>query len=221
MDPFPLDFLFPRRCLGCGKVGFYFCQDCQESLKPVIHQICPVCERPSIGGATHPGCQTKFSLDGLTSIFAYENLARKAIKTLKYQFVSDLAESLVEVSITNFEFSLEGILIPVPLFSKRTRWRGFNQAEVLGKILARKLRLGFNPQVLRRSRPTLPQTELSGEVRRQNVAQAFKIIDKRAIKGKSLVLFDDVWTTGATLKSSGLALKGAGAEKVWGLTLAR
>jgi len=133
-----------------------------------------------------------------------------------------LAESLMEIASRNFNFLVEeGIVIPVPLSSQRTNWRGFNQAELLGKIFARKKNLGFNHRVVERVINNPPQVGLDVGQREVNVEDIFRVVDRRLIKDKVLVVFDDVWTTGATLKSCGKILKREGARQVWGLTLAR
>jgi len=217
-----LDFLFPRRCLGCGQWGQYFCKNCIKRLKQIEKQICPVCQRPAINGKTHPRCQTKYSLDGLVSIFAYEGIIKQAIGKLKYKFITDLAEELIRLTSKHMSYPKSSILIPVPLHSRRQRWRGFNQAELLGKILAEKFNWQVRTDILVRHKHTKPQVDLKGKERKNNIRGAFKITPKAKIKNlKKVWLFDDVWTTGSTLRECGQVLKRAGVRKVWGLTLAR
>jgi len=227
-----LDFLFPKKCLGCSKVGGYFCSDCLNLVSLDPERICPVCERPSIGGQTHPGCLTSTSLDGLTSIFAYKGIIKKGIGKLKYRFVSDLASDLVEIFLascgedkTFSDFCLEKhpVLVPIPLHPKREKWRGFNQSALLGKMIAKNLNLDFVPDLLRRTKNTKSQIKLSEKERKLNIKDAFGISPnyQLPITNYSILLFDDVWTSGATLKEAARILKRAGAKKVWGLTLAR
>lgn len=225
-----LDFLFPRRCLGCGKWGQYFCQKCLKKIKLIERQICPICKKPAVKGKTHPRCQTKYSLNGLISIFVYEGIIKEAISKLKYEFITDLAEELIELSVehlSNHKSSIinlkSSVLIPVPLHVRRQRWRGFNQAEFLGKILARKLGWHVRMDVLIRHKYTRPQVNLKGRERRKNIRGAFKISpnSKFLIRNSRFIIFDDVWTTGSTLRECGQVLKRAGAKEVWGLTLAR
>jgi len=227
-----LDFLFPKKCLGCSKVGGYFCSDCLNLVSLDPERICPVCERPSIGGQTHPGCLTSTSLDGLTSIFAYKGIIKKGIGKLKYRFVSDLASDLVEIFLascgedkTFSDFCLEKhpVLVPIPLHPKREKWRGFNQSALLGKMIAKNLNLDFVPDLLRRTKNTKSQIKLSEKERKLNIKDAFGISPnyQLPIINYSILLFDDVWTSGATLKEAARILKRAGAKKVWGLTLAR
>jgi ComF family protein len=237
-----LDLIFPKKCLGCKKTGGYFCSDCLNLISLKDNRICPVCLKPSVGGFTHPRCRTPQSLDGLTAVFAYKGLMKKAIQRLKYKFISDLASDLIEVFLSfcgeDKAFvhycsprggALRGrqekvIFVPVPLHPTRKRWRGFNQAELLGKMIASNLGLTFLPDLLVRVKKTKPQVELEKEERKKNIKGAFKLNqDHRPsiINHSSFILFDDVWTSGATLKEAGKVLKRTGAKKVWGLTLAR
>lgn len=222
-----LDFLFPRRCLGCGQWGRYFCQNCLKIIKPIEKQICPVCEKPAISGKTHAKCQTRYSLDGLTSIFLYEGAIKEAITKLKYKFVTDLAEELISLSFKRlssyFVFHTSYILVPVPLHPRRQRWRGFNQAELLGQMLAGKFDWQVRSDILLRHRHTKPQTELKGKERKENIKGAFRIKknSKFIIPNSRFIIFDDVWTTGSTLRECGQVLKRAKARQAWGLTIAR
>jgi len=217
-----LDFLFPRRCLGCGQWGKYFCQECLKKIKLIERQICPVCKKLAIGGKTHPRCQTKYSLNGLVSIFTYQGIIKKAIGKLKYKFITDLAEELIGLTSKHMSYPKSSILIPVPLHPRRQRWRGFNQAELLGRMLAEKYGWRVQTNLLVRYKHTKPQVDLKGKERKRNIRGAFKITPKAKIKNlKKVWLFDDVWTTGSTLRECGQVLKRAGAKEVWGLTLAR
>jgi ComF family protein len=193
--------------------------------------ICPLCSKGSPGGLTHPGCRRPQGLDGLTAVFAYRGIIQKAIKKLKYKFIYDLGEDLVELFLSfcgedkafvNFCLNPEVYLVPIPLHPVRLKWRGFNQAELLGKMIAKNLDLPFWPDLLTRVKLTRPQIELNKEERETNIKGAFSVGDKGAAYPRpSVLLFDDVWTSGATLKEAAKVLKRAGAQKVWGLTLAR
>ncbi len=248
-----LDFLFPRRCLGCGKTGGYFCSDCLNLVSLDRERICPVCERPSIGGQTHPGCLTSTTLDGLTSIFAYKGIIKKGIAKLKYRFVSDLATDLVEVFLAScgedktfsaFCLKEHPVLVPIPLHPKREKWRGFNQSALLGKMIAENLGIDFSSDLLLRIKNTRPQIELKEKARQKNIKGAFSVNPRATqeslqsyptvcvshnqcqsrpitVMPSNVLLFDDVWTSGATLKEAARILKRAGAKIVWGLTLAR
>ncbi|PIU02119.1 hypothetical protein COT66_01910 [Candidatus Shapirobacteria bacterium CG09_land_8_20_14_0_10_49_15] len=225
-----LDLLFPRRCLGCGRSGNYFCAACLNRLLLQPERICPICSQFSPGGLAHPGCRQKNSLDGLTSIFRYEGLIKKAIKKLKYKFITDLAADLTEALVSFcgedkifVNACRQAILVPIPLHSSRLRWRGFNQAALLGKMIAQNLDLKFMPDLLIRQKKTTPQFERDKKARYENLKGAF-VVNKDSsfmIQDSSFMIFDDIFASGATLNEAAKTLKQAGARQVWGLALAR
>lgn len=229
-----LDILIPKRCVGCGKIGAYFCRNCRAAIKVIksYEPICPVCEKPAIGGYTHPRCQTRYALDGLTSFFHYDGLIRKAVKSVKYRLVSDLTKEFI-LLIPNVEIPLQQgtVLIPIPLHLRRQHDRGFNQAEVLGKELIKRLpaseaglRISMRTDILRRVRETVPQVAMKKrEARLKNMEGIFGLdiqgLSHRRIE--AVLLFDDVFTTGATMRSAANILKRAGVKFVWAVTMAR
>jgi len=227
-----LDLLFPKVCVGCGKWGSYFCPQCIQNI--VQHDlICPQCKRVAIGGATHPGCRRKYNLDGLWSLGAYQNPLKPAIQKLKYKFVSDLGITLVDLMIEYWakyqpqfleeikkDRGVGWVVIPVPLHSKRQKWRGFNQSALLGQILSKNLGLGYQ-EALKRIKYTKPQVGLKGWDRKVNIKNAFVLNSTFLNHKSSILLIDDVWTTGSTLKECCYVLKKGGAKKVWAITLAR
>jgi len=194
--------------------------------------ICPVCECPAIGGATHPGCRTRYTLDGLTSFFRYDGIVRKAVKALKYRFVSDLARefiSLVPLDLfsnhkTIQQYNNSYILVPIPLHSSRFRERGFNQAEVLGRLLSERLHIPSRTDILCRKKKTIPQVEMkTRELRLTNMNNVFQINQKamKQYNNLTIILIDDVFTTGATMRSAANILKRNGVKFVWAVTMAR
>lgn len=222
-----LDFIFPRRCVSCNKIGRYFCIKCISQIKFIDRQICPVCSHHAIDGATHPRCRTRYSLDGLTSIFRYDGIIRRAVKSIKYRFVSDLSKEFIslipssffQLIISNYQSS---ILIPIPLHISRFRFRGYNQAEVLSRIFSQRLNIPIQTDILKRIRKTIPQVEMKNrEKRLKNMDGVFAVnnLTMKQLSNVTILLFDDVYTTGATLRSAANILKRAGAKKVWGITL--
>jgi ComF family protein len=244
-----LDFIFPKRCVGCEKIGKYFCDRCISKIRIIQtnEAICPVCEKPAIDGATHPKCKTKYTIDGLTSFFRYDGVAKKGIKAVKYRFVSDLAEEFVDhipqsllkqipdplrrsVSEASQVGNDKNIFIPIPLHSSRLRYRGFNQAEVLGKYLSLRLHIPMKTNILYRTKKTIPQVEMRDRKQRlKNMDRVFSIHDSCLPAGTALfnihnsniILFDDVFTTGATMRAAAGILKHHGVQSVWGVTMAR
>jgi ComF family protein len=161
-------------------------------------------------------------LDGLICLFYYTTPVKEIIHELKYRFVRDLQAALaVEIRgasvLKKVDFD-SFTLVPVPLSQARQLWRGFNQAEIIGKNIAKQLKVPFAPEVLKKTKETKPQAKLARAERLRQVAGVFKASPE--ISGRNFLLFDDVWTTGATMKAAAAALKRKGAVKVWGLALA-
>lgn len=227
-----LDLVFPKFCVGCGKFGTYFCLKCVQNI-PQADLICPSCERASIGGKAHPLCHRRYSLEGLWSLGVYQDPLRKALQKLKYKFVKDIVLVLVDIMVEYWaKFSPEvleeikkdrgegWVIVPVPLHSKRQKFRGFNQSAEIGKLLASKLGLRYE-EVLKRIKYTKPQVGLESWERKKNIKDAFSLDPKCLIHNSKFLILDDVWTTGSTLKECCFVLKKAGAKKVWAVTLAR
>jgi ComF family protein len=171
-------------------------------------------------------------LDLARSYGVYTGPLRGLILQFKFQRRERFGARLGELLATPWKSLGElaaPLLVPVPLHPSRKRERGFNQAEVLARGLARKLgKEGTNSQAvrvetrcLRRVRPTPPQTGLSLAARRENVRGVFAVDRTDAIRDRVVVLIDDVMTTGATLSACAAPLKRVGASQVLGLTLAR
>lgn len=197
-----LEFLFPKKCLGCKKSGKYFCEECLKTVRK----------------------NDQASLYG-TSLFQYQGIIKTAIKALKYQFLTDIKEELTELMDRGLndeqlqEFlELKPGVQAMPLWWKRENWRGFNQAEILAKIVAKKFNLK-RIDCLKKVKETKPQADLSRKERLLNVKNIFKI--KPGKLPEAILIVDDVWTTGATMNEAIKTLKKTGVRQVWGLTLAR
>ncbi|MDP1722428.1 MAG: ComF family protein [Candidatus Gottesmanbacteria bacterium] len=225
-----LDLIFPKRCLTCWRFGKYFCDRCASTIRTIgtSETICPICERPAIGGITHPRCQSNYSLDGLTSIFRYDGIIKKAVKSLKYRRVTDLAREFMALIPPSFSSEVtklrtnEAFLIPIPLHISRLRDRGFNQAEVLGRLLVDRLQIPIRMDILKRVKKTTPQVEMKDRKERlQNMKDVFSMNHLAIQPSSHIILFDDVFTTGATMMVAGETLKRAGARFVWAVTMAR
>lgn len=227
-----LDIFFPKCCVGCNKTGIYFCSNCIQGIKQT-DLVCPFCERLSLGGVVHPICIRKYGLDGLWSLGVYEDPLKKAVQKLKYKFIIELAEVLIDITLEYWAkyqpFLLDQIkknkgegwvITAVPLHKNRQNLRGFNQSSLLGRLLAKKTGLNYQ-ELLVRVKNTKQQAKLPSHLRKQNIKNAFILATNDLRSATSVILVDDVWTTGSTLKECCLVLKKGGAKKVWGLTLAR
>jgi len=222
-----LDLFFPINCLACNRDGKYICEACLGKVK-TPRAVCPECLRFSIDGKTHTKCLQPQGLNGLISLWQYGGVIRKAILVLKYKFAYQISEVLSEeaariVRTRNYQFLIHSsfVLVPVPLYWLRKNRRGFNQSELIGRNLARNLGWHYSPDLLIRRQMRVPQTELKREERLTNIHGIFALNPKSNLQNATYILFDDVWTTGATLKEAAKVLKRAGIKKIWGLTLAR
>lgn len=218
-----LDLMFPKRCVVCGRFGDYFCREDAEKITSA-KSFCPVCQKGAVGGTTHAKCKTKLSLDGLICIFDYATPIKELIHEMKYQFVQDL-QTVVYKELAKMKqldrYDFRGFeLVPVPLHKKRENWRGFNQTEILGKLVAKRLKVTIRTEGLAKVKETKPQVELKRKERLKQMSGAFVLEPSVNITGKKFIIFDDVWTTGATLKAATRVLKRKGAEKVWGIAFA-
>ena len=217
-----LDLLLPRRCLGCGRMGAYFCTDCLPKLQRIGH-ACPLCARPLderhaalCEGILPPG------LDGLASAFVFEGIIREAVHQFKYNNLKDIAPAL---SRFMFEQMLAAgivadMIVPVPLHASRLKERGYNQTELLSRHLSHLSGLPAESRLLVRVKPGAPQAKSARvEERRANVGGAFICYNK--FQGGTVLLLDDVATSCSTLSATAMALKAAGVKRVLGLTIAR
>lgn len=195
-----LDFLFPKYCLECGKVGKYICAECFKKVR--------------LG----------YLNNNNYSIFRYEGVIRKAIISLKYKFAYDIADELVEVCTQKLKVNKfrNMTLIPIPLHKHRENWRGFNQAEVIGEKLAKLMGWKFIPDLLIRNKNTSSQVNLKGFERRKNLAGVFSVCSSYIqYTTYNILIFDDVCTTGSTINEAKRVLLEAGFKNIYSLTIAR
>ena len=219
-----LDFLFPRRCVGCSREGDLLCYSCRQQLPKIMPPLCPRCGRTQSSGILCPSCVAwRAEIDSIRSPFRFEGLIREAIHQLKYRNLRALAVPLAQLLHDYLVASpVHGeVLVPVPLHPKRLRERGYNQSSLLTRELGKLINLPVVDDCLIRQKYAPPQARTSNvDERLSNVAGAFTCRDQR-LKGKQILLVDDVSTSGATLDACAGALKAAGAASVRGLVLAR
>jgi competence protein ComFC len=219
-----VDSFFPRRCVGCGKVGGFLCPECLGKLPRLLPPLCPNCGRSQASGIVCPDCRQRTTeLDGIRSLFRFDEVIRKAIHQLKYRNLKAISPCLAELLADYLRSNpLPGeALVCVPLHPQRLRERGYNQSSLLAGELGKRVDLPVIENCLIRVKQAQPQVRaVDVEERRRNVVDAFVCRDER-VSGERIILIDDVCTSGATLESCAIALKSKGATSVWGLTLAR
>lgn len=229
-----LDWLYPRNCVHCGKPApdplMHLCWDCLSDVPRVEPPFCSICGDPVAGDVQHDytcfSCSRETpAFDRARSALRYDGAAGSALRGLKYNgalwAAPDLASLLAALVRAEFSAVAFDVITAVPLFPARLRDRGFNQSALLGRALGRVLRLPFREHLLRRVRPTATQTGLTAPRRTANVRGAFRIGLLARPEGSSVLLVDDVMTTGATVNACARALKKGGAQSVHVVTVAR
>jgi ComF family protein len=147
----------------------------------------------------------------------------EAIQRFKYHRSLSTGKALAALGAMHFplESQYYDLIVPVPLHPERLRWRGFNQSLILSRAIGSAQKIEVDPFLLERTRPTVPQTQLSESERRANVSGAFAVLAPERLKRKRVLLVDDVYTSGATAEECARALCRAGAQVVDVFTLAR
>lgn len=225
-----VDFVFPIKCLDCGKRVRYICKACLNKVTKA-KQVCIECKKPAIDGITHTKCKRPLGLDACTSIWKYSGVIRKSLISLKYKFAYQIAKELADyivvfLSKKDIKLPNKAILIPIPLHKLRNNWRGFNQVEEIGKLVSQKMNWEYHPDILVRKGIKRPQAELKKDERAKNIRGVFSLNPKYKklnllTTNYKILLFDDVFTTGATIKEATKVLKRNKIKFVWGLTIAR
>jgi len=213
-----VDLIFPIVCVGCGKEGEYICSKCFAKIHQPA-QICPMCCKPSIDGWTHARCRNNSGLDRLIIGLPYKGLVQKCLKKVKYKSAWDIIKFLYMKS--NFVGFDDSIITAVPMWGGKEQSRGFNQAEIFAQLISKQ----FNSKslkLLERVRDTKPMFGLNKNERKLNVRDSFRMKSGRDldISEKKMLLVDDVWTTGATMRECVTVLKRSGAKEIWAVVLA-
>jgi len=229
------DIVYPKTCLVCkrqlkaltcvdnlvctqcwAKIKINappFCHCCGRHLEKPIKNICPACVRKQL------------HFDRAFSPCVYEGVIKELIHVFKYQGKDYLGPTLTRLMTEfieeyNLPMDILDSVMPIPLHKTRLREREFNQAQILSNHIARKFGKKVSYDNLRRLRPTKTQTELEIDERLLNVKDSFTATKSQDLKGRNILLVDDVLTTGATCSEAAYTLKDAGANIVFVLTLA-
>jgi ComF family protein len=231
-----LDLIYPPTCCACGQPNRQpgFCTRCRTAITAPGSPLCSVCGAPfgTRGEADHccARClirRPRFGRARACAIYDAADTAEHPLKVVlqRYKYSRDvsLAPALGSLLAERapLPLSVYDLIVPVPLHPERLRWRGFNQALLLAKQLARMHALGLDPFSLERVRPTRPQVDLDEGERRRNVAGAFCVTRPERVRRRRILLLDDVYTTGATVNECSRILRQAGARSVDVLVLAR
>lgn len=232
-----INLILPLRCIKCGKIlneHNGLCSDCFNQIQFISAPYCARCGRPFLNesglksgkkqlcGQCLKQKRPLFTLQ--RSAFVYNDESKNIILDFKFRDKTASAETLANLLFTAGHDIWEekpDLLIPVPLHRMRLLHRRYNQSALLVKYLAQKSGIAADYMSLIRRQNTIPQVQLSGNARRHNLKKAFAVRFPQNLKGKNVVLIDDVETTGSTLNECAHVLKKAGVRKIYALTLAR
>jgi len=219
-----LDILFPRICFSCRRLTLnnqVLCSDCLSSLIINSALLCPTCHarQPNPSYRCHP--QESFFLGSATN---YNSPAIKKMVHLfkfnSYEIISDFFANLLFAYLKKLNFNYQDfILTSIPLSSSRKRQRGFNQSELIARRLSQKINLPYI-ETLQRTRDTKPQSTLPLLVRAQNLKNCFSVLNPELIKNKNIILIDDVFTSGTTIRTAIEELRLHRPQKILALVVA-
>jgi ComF family protein len=232
--------VFPAPCRICARMldtgnRIPLCRSCIAALTQTLPEPqCARCGRPIVSsavteGVAPPQCHLcrlgAYDFDFVRSFGAYSPSMARAILMLKYGEVTPLggwfANQLAKAAEGRLEEFAADVVVPVPLHPSRLRERGYNQAELIARPLARLLGIPFRSYLLVRTRPRPDKVRLTRRERWETVRGAYAMHHRAKVDKVRVLLVDDVFTTGATLDACSRALRGAGAVRVAGMTVAR
>lgn len=241
VEDYFLELLFPLKCAVCGKetgdkkLNKLICTDCLKTLSPSLDFYCPLCEARTADGKLCFSCrliisstENNFYLDQLFYPFSYKDQAiQKVIKAFKYRFIKDLNRPLGRLMISYLD-KIKGkidlkdaVIIPVPLHKRKFNQRGYNQSELIASEISAYFNIGVINDCLFKIKSTKDQAKLKENKRLGNLKDTFLCTKPWLAAGRKIILFDDVYTTGATMAECAEALKEAGAKEIIGLAIAR
>ncbi|OQB05404.1 MAG: DNA utilization protein GntX [bacterium ADurb.Bin212] len=222
---FLLDLVYPKLCINCGKYGSFLCFNCYEKIDPCHTDLCFYCGRISKHGEICPLCKKKYKpyFRSVRWCGNYSGVLKEIIHHYKYDGIIELSEVLSQLAynrIINCVNQKQPIIVPVPIHRSKEQMRGFNQSELIARKLS-ELCGNNGGLALVRIKNTATQVGLSKLQRASNVAGSIVCRDGELVRSKTVLLVDDVATTGATLNECAKVLRASGAKRVEAVVLAR
>lgn len=217
-----LDLVFPPACGGCGKTGTRWCSECQQRVQILRGTLCEVCGLPLEQAGICNACRAERPhFRALRAWAVFSDPTQTALHKLKYRkdiSLGDVIASQMIPFVRELNWPID-LIVPIPLGNQRLKERGYNQVGMIAKPLAMALNVRYAPGELMRRKETRTQVGLTKLERKENVRNAFQ--GGMGVSQKTVLVMDDVSTTGSTLSSSAEALYIAGAKDVYALTVAR
>ena len=222
MLEFVLNFLFPPVCGICGKINKeWLCTNCEKRLERYQKEK----YIQNFNNNKLKNYEENRYFDELFYFFEYKNLIRKLLLQYKFSDKSYLANFWVNVILKskkmNEIFKNYDIMIPVPMEKNKEQIRGYNQTKLITDIIYKLNKINVFNNILIKTKKTQTQSTLSLEKRYQNIENAFEVKNEQLIKNKKIIIFDDIYTTGATVNEISKILKKAGAKKILVLVIAK
>ncbi|MFH1892692.1 MAG: ComF family protein [Candidatus Zixiibacteriota bacterium] len=224
-----LRFIFFPECIVCEKPlsrqEAYFCEKCHDLAMETPEPMCPICRGEiAVGRRSCRECESESSISILLGCGVFDSFHRAIVHGIKYEgllpLVTIAAETLAERLEKQSHLPSVDWIVPIPLHWTRRRQRGFNQSELIANSLGEKLGLPVSLRVLERVRRTLDQTGLNAKERVENMRGAFATCSRIDLSGRTILLVDDVTTTGATLNEAAKELRKAGCKNVFAAVIA-
>lgn len=224
-----LSLLYPRRCPVCDKIveKGLICEACKDKMTVIRAPYCMRCGK-EIEKSSEELCddckRRRHLFEQNRAVFRYTKEARQSVARFKFHNKREYVDYYAlqaERSLGDYISRVRpSLVIAVPMYDKKKRTRGYNQAEVFAGALAKRFSLPFRKGLLVRIKRTVPLKELSGPERRKELQGAFGVMHSSCLVGARVLLVDDIYTTGTTLDACTAVLKKAGVSQVYAVTLA-
>lgn len=220
-----LNLAFPPVCINCheriAEQTMWLCGSCYDKLNPLPEEHCSKCGYPTEQGECSNCAEHSYVFTQAKSVFLYDGPAKALVHAMKYEGLSDIAQwfavQMHKLLLQEKPLAEVEAVTAVPLHRVRRRERGYNQSDLIAQALAEKIGIPFTDKALVRKSYTTSQTKLDGVSRRKNMIGAFRA-GRYELSGKSILLIDDVFTTGTTVNEAARTLLQAGAKEVFVLT---
>ena len=219
-----LDLIYPRRCPMCdcilGKSGMYICSACTAKAELVKGAYCMKCGKQVSNEQEYcRDCMVyPHRFDSGRVLFVYDGVLKKSIYRFKYAGRKEYAEAyayFAERELGDFiRKAAPDAFVPVPLHRQRFRKRGYNQAELFARALGKRMGIPVKGKIIKRTKNTLPQKELDLTARQNNLKKAFKLC-RNDVKLNTIIIIDDIYTTGSTIDAVAAQLRRAGVKKIY------
>lgn len=222
------NIFFPKLCFYCQNLSNdYLCKSCYEKIEFLYPPLCKFCSQPIGDNKTNicKQCRSlQYHYDKIISIAFYKEPLKHLIHLFKYKYYDFLAEFLAKLMIEHLtkigiNLFFYDLIISVPIHKLKLKEREYNQTQLLAKYLSNYFKISFKDDIIYEVKNRPSQTSLDAKRRQENIKDSFLV--SKNLKGKKIILVDDIFTTGSTLNECSKLLKAQGAEVILGITLCK